>query len=257
VNSPIDLKYAGFLNDLFALDPKKLVWTDITNKTRGDPPTPRAGGSFAAVRHGIYSFGGWDDISMHFFNDLFLFDPLTLIWAKQEVTGDIPPPVSGNGFASIDHRLYVFGGMSKGAALSAGKFHFFFFCAQSTELIIYFPVMLANLYIFDSGIKTWTLLSGETNENSPSERRNVGFVALKGKIWCFGGLGESGGVRNDIYQYDPQTNSWTDFTQRVSGISIEGRAGPAVVAGDEFFYVFGGYTDWPGVFPMLGSQFKV
>jgi len=224
----------GFLNDIFVLDPKKLEWASITDKTRGEPPTPRAGGSFAAAGHGIYFFGGFDDISMHFFNDLFFFDPLNLIWVKEEVTGDIPPPVSGNGIASIDNRLYIFGGMIKGAASSV--------------------VILANLYVFDSGMKTWTLLSRESNENSPSKRRNVGFVALKGKLWCFGGLSEgSGGVRNDIYQYDPQTNSWTDFTHRVSGISIEGRAGSAVVAGGEVFYVFGGYTDWPVKF--LGDFF--
>ena len=100
------------MNDLFILNPTNLTWTNVTARTQGPTPSRRTGCLFAALSGRLYLFGGWDDISLHFFGDLFVLDPTALIWTdlSHRVNGDAPPPVSGHGLAVLDGRLYVFGG---------------------------------------------------------------------------------------------------------------------------------------------------
>lgn len=92
------------------------MWRNVTDSAKGAPPSPRAGGLFAAIDSSVYILGGWDDVALHFFNDLFVLDPLLLLWSEVHANGDVPPPMSGHGVASLGRSLYLFGGIVKTAS---------------------------------------------------------------------------------------------------------------------------------------------
>ena len=68
----------------------------------------------------IVSFVPADQI----FEDLFQFDPHSFIWTQLEnsIQGAPSPPLYAMGFASIENRLYLYGGaMSTGSKTKIGE----------------------------------------------------------------------------------------------------------------------------------------
>jgi hypothetical protein len=60
------------------LDPARLLWTDVMARTRVRAPSQRIDCFFAELNGLLYLFGGWSELTLHFFNDLYALDPVAL-----------------------------------------------------------------------------------------------------------------------------------------------------------------------------------
>lgn len=78
-----------------------------------------------------------DVIQGRFLNDLFVFNPATLVWAElSDLTlGAQPPPRYGHGFHTVDGRLYLFGGQGGTGQVLPYRHFFFALCSQKDDLV--------------------------------------------------------------------------------------------------------------------------
>ncbi len=107
----------------------------------------------------------------NYLNDLYSFNPQTLIWSKVTSMGDIPSGRSSMGFTSApDGMLYLFGGWNQ-----------------------WLGITYDNLFRFNPTTATWSKI--EDTGNAPSARSNFGFIATRDNtLLVFGGYGASSGT---------------------------------------------------------------
>lgn len=126
----------------------------------------------------------------------------------------------------MNSRLYVFGGQVEG----------FFF----NDLVAF------DLNQLQSPTNKWEQLIANSHEGGPPEgqippaRTNHSTVTYNEKLYLFGG---TNGVRwfNDVWCYDPRSNSWTEID--CVGFIPTPREGHAAALVNDVMYVFGGRTD--------------
>lgn len=126
----------------------------------------------------------------------------------------------------MNSKLYVFGGQVEG----------FFF----NDLIAF------DLNQLQSPTNKWEQLIPNSHEGGPPEgqippaRTNHSTVTYNEKLYLFGG---TNGVRwfNDVWCYDPRSNSWTEID--CVGFIPTPREGHAAALVNDVMYVFGGRTD--------------
>ncbi|EDV23827.1 uncharacterized protein TRIADDRAFT_57417 [Trichoplax adhaerens] len=112
-------------NDLHRFDLRNRCWSNSTLITKGTKPLPR--GSASMVRHDyrLILFGGYCPSTHHlahndfselyrFYNDLFVYDPLTSTWTEIKITPcNIPQERASHSAVVIGHSMIIFGGISK------------------------------------------------------------------------------------------------------------------------------------------------
>ena len=225
----------GYLNDLHEFDPQAMAWSNLSPQVLGDRPSPRCGATLAHVGGRLFLFGGWDQITLHFFNNLFALDPTSPRWDNltAKVGGEVPPLLSGHCFAAIGSRLYVFSGALLEPDGSVG---------HSSGLWAIEPEGQAN----------WIDLTAKMTGPSPWRRKDGAMSAAEGRLYLYGGWSDLasppwGGVLRDLWVYDPPSNLWTDLSLLAGGNPPPSRAGHSLIASpsSSILYAFGGYTDWP------------
>ncbi|MDF1799565.1 MAG: kelch repeat-containing protein [Planctomycetota bacterium] len=114
-------------------------------------------------------------------------------WAMTPTPSDPPLRRENPGAADATH-MYVFGGKS---GESGG-------------------VELNDLWAFDGA--TWTLKTADGAIGSPPARSRAGvtFNVNRNRLTVFGGIDAAGLYLNDVWEWDPMTNTWADRTP-VSG----------------------------------------
>jgi len=91
--------------------------------------------------------------------------------------------------------------------------------------------------------RTWTDLSSPNAGTVPEPREGMGFGVSNGKLYVFGGLGESG-YFNDLHEYDIASRTWTDLSSPNAGTVPEPRYDMRFGVSNGKLYVFGGWSDY-------------
>ena len=99
------------LNDLHVYSTEDQRWTDLSNDTSGDPPSPRSFHRMISVGKKLFVFGGCGESGR--LNDLYSFDTVTRTWTAHPSCEELPGR-GGPGFvASGDgSSLFVIGGFA-------------------------------------------------------------------------------------------------------------------------------------------------
>jgi len=98
-------------NDFYFLNTKTMIWSKLDVK--GQIPAPRAGHTATLYdqEEKVLIFGG--EGKGEFFNDLFIFDPLTLFSKHLTTTGKTPAKRTEHCVVTYNDYLFVFGGRNK------------------------------------------------------------------------------------------------------------------------------------------------
>jgi N-acetylneuraminic acid mutarotase len=124
-----------------------------------------------------------------------------------------PPSLRvAHGAAAIGEEIYLFGGRN----------------AEKVEL--------GDFWKWNIRSHEWTKLSPAFS--GPTGRSYHGTVAVQDKLYVFGGC-SAAGRQNDLWCYDPETNTWIEMP---SAGAPSARGGPAVVATESEIYVFYGFN---------------
>jgi N-acetylneuraminic acid mutarotase len=185
------------------------------------PATPD-GHSAVVISGAMYLFGGCDSST-----DLWKYDPsqgTSGTWRLLEPVGERPPGRCVHTAVTLAGEMYVFGG-----ALAPGTY--------ANDLYVYDPTAGAD--------GTWTELlpTGAV----PAERHVHSAFVLSGKMYVFGGGGNSG-VMNDLHEFNPLIGidgEWTALAPSGDTPSARAFASASVISGA--MYLFGGWdADWSG-----------
>ena len=232
----------GDLNDLWRFNPRTGEWTwvdgsNIADQTGvyGTEDVPAASNVPGARESAVswidgdgklWLFGGVynDGSALHYFNDLWRFDPKTEEWTWVDGsntmdqsgvygTEDVPnvnnvPGARGHAISWIDenNNLWLFGG---GTGTYTG--------------------VLNDLWRFNPSTEEWTWVDGSNiadqpgvygtedvpaASNVPGARGSAAsWIDVSGNLWLFGGNGKNntihGGDLQDLWKFNPGTQQWT------------------------------------------------
>ncbi|CAF0948628.1 unnamed protein product [Rotaria sordida] len=210
-------------NRLFCFDPKSRQWSLVS--IVGDfVPSPRDGHSACIINDRMYIFGGFEDHTQQFSNDLFYFDFNTSSWhLHQPKIGDVIPQWRDfHSATNLDGQMYLFGG------------RFDRIEPQQITQTIYDD----RLYIFNPEHNSWSLVTamGEI----PCGRRSHSAFVHDGKLYIFGGYNNVIGSHfNDLHEFNPLTLLWRRIKAYGIGSPVPRRRQCCLVIHDRM-YMFGG-----------------
>ncbi|KAF1934316.1 uncharacterized protein M421DRAFT_50675 [Didymella exigua CBS 183.55] len=195
--------------------------------TTGDGPGPRVGHASLLVGNAFIVFGGDtkladnDDLD----DTLYLLNTSTKHWSRALPQGPRPTGRYGHTLNILGSKIYIFGGQVEG----------FFF----NDLVAF------DLNSLQSSASRWEVLLTNTKDQaspqgrSPPPRTNHSVVTWQDKLYLFGG---TDGVIwfNDVWTYDPRSNSWTELD--CIGYIPVAREGHSAALVNDTMYIFGGRT---------------
>ncbi|KAH7126888.1 hypothetical protein B0J11DRAFT_526702 [Dendryphion nanum] len=197
--------------------------------TSGDGPGPRVGHSSLLVGNAFIVFGGDTklDESDDLDDTLYLLNTSTKHWSRALPQGPRPTGRYGHTLNILGSKIYIFGGQVEG----------FFF----NDLVAF------DLNSLQSSTSRWEVLLPNSKEGSvsspqgraPPPRTNHSVVTWNDKLYLFGGT--DGNVWfNDVWTYDPRTNSWSELD--CIGYIPVAREGHSAALVNDTMYIFGGRT---------------
>lgn len=102
------------LNDIHILDSNNMTWSQLNLPTKIQDgqmhvlPQPRAGHTITLVGKKLVLFGGGDGSNI--LNDIWVFDPTSMIWTPLLVSGSPPSARCAHTSSLLDGKLVIFGG---------------------------------------------------------------------------------------------------------------------------------------------------
>ncbi|KAI0476187.1 hypothetical protein GGR56DRAFT_458997 [Xylariaceae sp. FL0804] len=196
--------------------------------TTSEGPGPRVGHSSLLVGNAFIVYGGDTKIDETDVLDetLYLLNTSTRQWSRALPAGPRPSGRYGHSLNIVGSKIYIFGGQVEG----------------------YFMNDLAtfDLNQLQMPNNRWEILVENSEGNSalqgkvPPARTNHSMITYNDKLFLFGG---TNGFQwfNDVWCYDPGTNSWTQC-DCIGYIPVP-REGHAASLVDDVMYVFGGRTE--------------
>ncbi|XP_030639005.1 kelch domain-containing protein 1 [Chanos chanos] len=173
----------------------------------------RSGHTAVVEGNVLYVWGGYvsvaDDEVFLPNNEIWLYDLVSGIWERHDMTGDIPPSMSGSCGCTLNGDMYIFGG-----------------CCDDGQTNKYYSVNLRD------GNYAWREVKHESG-CKPSSRDKLSCWVYNGSLIYFGGYGHklfseingSGsfvideaswiedifwGWNNEVHMYDPREKSWSE-----------------------------------------------
>lgn len=179
-----------------------------SNRTAGTAPDARSGAAmiYDSKRGKVVLFGGRSG-SGYNYEDTWEWDPGTGVWTDLTNAGSHPSGRSQFGmvYEASTGKVLLFGGGRSDANVSDG-----------TGVV----VSLGDTWELDPATHVWTAL---TPTASPSARHDFGLVwdSTRNKAVLFGGMqidtsGVSGIPKQDSWEWDPSTATWTERTSQGS-----------------------------------------
>lgn len=190
----------------YVYDPVTNVWSPIA-----DAPVARLSAVSAFFNGKYYVVNGWDDSPIGDpVAELDVYDPYTNTWSTG--TPNPFPAGGGSAYALMNDSLYIVGGCNNGGCTA--------------------PLSTVEVYHFSSD--SW---SSATNYPIPIDFASCG--AIKGKLYCAGGIG--GGDPSVVagYVYDPDSNRWSAIANMPDG----GYAGSFYTGADGLLLVAAGFVN--------------
>jgi N-acetylneuraminic acid mutarotase len=267
----------GDLNDLWEYNPitNNFTWIkgrNVINKPGIYDALLRPGARSGALswdyNNKLYLMGGSgfdENGTTGSMNDLWEYNPATNLWAwlkgskfarslgsfgtfGVEASTNLPRARSQSATWTYNNKLYLFGG--------------------TTDYVNWW----SDTWVFDISTNNWTWINGplipdvygsygtlgiENALNYPGSRESATSWAYNNKLYLFGGLGK--GIRgdrgnlNDIWEFNPVTNSWlwSNGPSLINGVTITSGSLNLIKPGsrqnavsfidDNNVYIFGGY----------------
>jgi len=192
----------------------------------GMKPGPRDGHSATVSDDAMYIFGGFEDDTERFSQDVYRLCLKSMTWTHVLTHGMPPVWRDFHSASCLNNRLYIFGGRSD----RDGPIH--------TRHEVYDN----RLNYFDIERSTWV---DTMARNPPIGRRSHSSFVYGDKVYIFGGYnGNTDSHFNDVHCYDPATNEWQK-------VEIPGHLRPcprrrqSCVIVNEKLYLFGGTSPIP------------
>jgi N-acetylneuraminic acid mutarotase len=150
------------------------MWSWSRIQATGTKPMGREGHASVTVGQRIYYIGGCIQ-EIQCFNDVHIFDTMSLQWIQEAVTGDAPEPRGGHTATLVGTDIWVFGGASSETTYD-------------------------SVHKLDLISKHWTRAAPTGGDASPAKRTNHAAAAdAHGRVYIFGGYDAEGNFLNDIW----------------------------------------------------------
>ncbi|TVY42870.1 Tip elongation aberrant protein [Lachnellula subtilissima] len=194
--------------------------------TTAEGPGPRVGHASLLVGNAFIVYGGdtkMDDSDV-LDETLYLLNTSTRQWSRAVPAGPRPAGRYGHSLNIIGSKIYVFGGQVEGYFMN--------------DLVAF------DLNALQVPTNRWEMLIRTTDDVAapgiPPARTNHSIVTYNEKLYLFGG---TNGYQwfNDVWCYDPQTNTWSSLD--CIGYIPAPREGHAAAIVDDVMYIFGGRTE--------------
>ncbi|KAL2147091.1 hypothetical protein VTI28DRAFT_973 [Corynascus sepedonium] len=196
--------------------------------TTAEGPGPRVGHASLLVGNAFIVFGGDTKIEETDVLDetLYLLNTSTRQWSRALPSGPRPSGRYGHSLNILGSKIYIFGGQVEG-----------YFMNDLTAFDLNQLQMPNN---------RWEMLIANSDSGGPPQgkvppaRTNHSMVTFGDKLYLFGG---TNGFQwfNDVWSYDPMTNSWSQLD--CIGYIPCPREGHAAAIVDDVMYIFGGRTE--------------
>ncbi|MEM7307698.1 MAG: kelch repeat-containing protein [Planctomycetota bacterium] len=212
------------------------TWTRL--KTTGQGPLNRSKPGAAALGDDVYLFGGLEDdfaaVTNTFFNDLHRFDTDKNKWKLLTPAGPTPPARAFTASAARKKQKEVV-----------------FYGGSVFDVTFKVFQVFDDLWVYSAKDNTWREVQAVNQGPGP---RNGATLWTKGsKLYLFGGLTPYFLFTNDLWEYDFQTNAWTELIPLFAPGSPPGRdeayAGQKPKKGK--LTIYGGESLDPGTFEFV------
>ena len=217
----------GEQNSLYSYDPSAKKWTDLSVPTSGTAPSKRESHSAVAIEGKMYVFGGISNGNI--LNDLYSYDPSNKKWTNLSVpaSGSAPQARYGHTAVMIDDKMYVFGGFDT-------SYNY-----------------LGDLFVYDPQAGgRWTNLSTPATAVKPDPRVYHASEVIDKKLYIFGGMTDASNAANDLFSYDPSTQTWKNLSTPLVGTAT-GLASSYAAVVNRHMYIFGGSDENLGLLNKL------
>lgn len=214
----------GCRQTLHRYNPATNLWSIVT--TFGQCPA-RDGHTAIVWDDYMFIFGGYEEREQRFSQETYSFHFPTNTWSKLKTFGKPPQYRDFHTACVLDGRMYVFGGRSD----ESGQTH--------TNHDLYDD----KLHFLDLKSMEWNVVK-PSNNDQPCGRRSHTMWTFKGFVYLFGGYNSISNVHfNDLWRFDPTTNSWIE--QKVLGKGPSPRRRQCNVMIGNRLFLFGGTTPHP------------
>ncbi|XP_045518420.1 rab9 effector protein with kelch motifs-like [Pieris brassicae] len=209
------------------------MWVSVENGVEASRAAPCSRGKHSATLLGgyVYILGGRGAGGCVPLRDFWRYCLSTGRWERLEARGEPPPALQEHTATAHEGRLYVFGG-------EAG--------ALSNE---------TPLWIYDTELKIWRKLAGQTsnystlrrrssrearNGSSPRGRRGHSAHALKDCLLIYGGYKDLRGSTNELWAFHYESETWQQVRTSTVGPA---RHRHAAALHEARLYIHGGQCD--------------
>lgn len=173
-------------------------------------PQPLEGSAYAVFNNKIYIFGGFTYDAEQ--NKVFVYDPASNLWSSG---ANLTTARFYSTASELNGKIYVIGG----AKIQSGS-----------------SVSLNSVEVYDPSTNSFS-----TAADLPTALRGASSVSANGKIYVIGGK-TSSSFSNAVYEYNPSSNSWTNFS---TAPFSAGYGGAVYSSSSNKIYYFGGLTGEP------------
>ncbi|MFA5794394.1 MAG: kelch repeat-containing protein [Candidatus Brocadiia bacterium] len=171
------------VNDLWSYDPDSNKWTQKVAKDQPGSPPPRRLHDMAWIGDRIIMFGGYTDTDL---NDLWHYNPDSNKWVQKVADGQAGVPARRRCYSLTwdGSRIILFGGYNTG--------------------------VLGDLWWYNPDSNAWVnKINGIDGEVLPKRHgHSMGWTGRAAVMIA----GADQSLRNDVWSYDPATNSWTRYS---------------------------------------------
>ena len=172
---------------------------------------PAQGVALLAGEKEVYRIGGMQALNeaekphdLFSLSEVAAFDPESKTWRRLP---DLPDPRSSHRAAILQDRIYVFGGWT----LQGGQN----------------GIWLDHGLVLDRNNES----AGWTAIHQPAQLRALEVISYGGKVWLIGGLTSEDKISQQIYAFDPASDSWTNGPD-LPGMEANGNGIAAAVVGE-------------------------
>jgi N-acetylneuraminic acid mutarotase len=215
----------GACNLIYMFDAHSKKW--YQPDVHGLKPASRDGHSATIAGNCMYIFGGFEDATERFSQDMHCLNLLTMTWSQVLTQGVIPKWRDFHSASCIGENIYIFGGRSD----QEGPFH-----TRQEEYD-------NQLVFFNVKTSTW---HHSNAVNPPTGRRSHSSFVYENLLYIFGGYnGVTDAHYDDIHRYEPITNTWSKLMVGGSPRPCPRRRQSCVLILDKLF-LFGGTSPIEG-----------
>jgi alpha-tubulin suppressor-like RCC1 family protein len=204
----------GYTNDLWWYNPGNNTWTQQIALNTPGSPVSRSQHAMVWDGSKVIMFGGSGGYP-NYYNDLWYYYPVTNTWTQQNPVGGPPVTRTGHSMVWDGNKVIMFGGNGGSS-----------------------PTNLNDLWWYYPITNTWVQQIAANTPGSPISRTGQTMIWDGTNAIMFGGSGSSGNL-NDVWSYNPTSNTWTNRNSYLGDVPLP-RSGQTMIWDGTRRIMFGG-----------------